>query len=332
MPISIKSKQRRVELLSLLNNSGFLSGEKLASHLGISRTMLWKEIESLKKQGFEITGVTSNGYKLSDVPVLLSADYIASRVLELKNIGPQIITFDAVDSTHTEAKRLSASAKNNGTVLIAKAQTAGRGRLGRSWSSPEGGIWMSIILSPGLPIIDIYKIGLAGALSGAETIEDYGSRAWVKWPNDIMIDDRKAGGILLEASGEAECVTSLVLSIGINVNFPSSTITGSAPNAITVMDKLSANINLNEACVSLLKLIDHKLSYIYSDRWELIFSSLKDYDYLKGKTVKIELPENKELIGEYSGIAENGCLKIKTAGGKDEQLSMGEIVKVYYED
>lgn len=330
MPIFIQSKQRRIELLGLLNENDYLSGEMLAEKLGVSRTMLWKDIDSLKKQGFKIKGVTASGYKITAMPKTLSADYIASKLASPEYVGTNIKIYDEIESTHTEAKRLPKTDVNTGLVILAKKQSAGRGRLGREWASPEGGIWMSVILSPGLPIIDIYRIGLGAALSGAKTLRSYGLGAAVKWPNDIMINNRKVGGILLEAQGEADNIASLILSIGLNANFSFADMDKPPPGAISAMEAYGSTININNACADLISNINDILAGIYSGKWAVIYQQLCEIDYLKGKRVKIELPEKKELVGTYNGISETGQLHVLTDRGVMQQVSMGEIVKVYY--
>lgn len=318
-------------MLTLLNPDTFISGERLARELNISRTMLWKEIKALQIQGFDIQGITGKGYKISNLPESLSPDFIASKLLHQKHLGRQIIVFDQIESTHSKAKKMMADKYNAGTVLLAKRQTLGRGRLGRHWSSPEGGVWMSAILSPGLPVGDIYKIGLSAALSTITALSQYGLEAAVKWPNDIMLNNKKIGGVLQEAAGEADNIDKLVLSIGVNLNFRSSLISEVAPNAISAMDSLDSPVNPNEACINLINAINENIGFIYEGNWDTVYSQITKVDYLIGKEVNLVLPEKKVLSGKYGGIDSFGRLVVDT-GEIKEYISMGEIVKVLYED
>lgn len=330
MSVKHKSNITRRKLINALLGKEYISGEELAKELGISRTMLWKEIENLRGQGFEIDGLQSTGYKIIKEPVSISADLIASK-LRTKIIGKEIIVFESVDSTHNYCKNIRLTKQTDGIIVLAEKQTAGRGRLGRNWLSPKGGIWISVIISPNLPISEMNKIGLLAALSGVELLKTYKINADIKWPNDIMVYGRKIGGVLLEAQGETDLVEKLIISIGENINFPSEKIKAFAPESISASDILGSKIDINDACAKLITSMDENLMKLRKHKWEKIYQEITKNDMLAKKRIKVLLPDSTELKGLCRGITSQGRLLMQYTDNQKEELSVGEITKVYYE-
>jgi BirA family biotin operon repressor/biotin-[acetyl-CoA-carboxylase] ligase len=176
-------------------------------------------ITQLKEEGYDIESVTRKGYCLKSVPDILTQEEIGY-YLKTKQIGKQVLYHPQIGSTNEEAKRQGAQGVKHGTVIIADEQVAGKGRLGRNWSSPPGtGIWMSILLRPELQPVDAPKITLVAGLAVCKAVEKVtGLCARIKWPNDIVIQGKKVCGILTEMSAEMEQVNYIVLGIGMNVN------------------------------------------------------------------------------------------------------------------
>ncbi|HUW66946.1 MAG TPA: biotin--[acetyl-CoA-carboxylase] ligase, partial [Candidatus Nanoarchaeia archaeon] len=194
------------EILEILRKEPrvYVSGEELADKLGLSRTMVWKYIELLRDDGYVVESVTNRGYRLASVPDLLLSDEIQHN-LNTSFIGKQTLYFDRIDSTNLKARALAPDCPN-GTVIVAEQQLEGRGRMGREWESPRGGVWFSVILKPDMSPDHIYRLTLVAGLSVAKVLVDMGIPAQIKWPNDIIIHEKKVCGILTEVDAEMDVV------------------------------------------------------------------------------------------------------------------------------
>ncbi len=197
----------------------------MAAKLGITRAAVWKQIRNLRKRGYEIEASTKKGYHLTYKPDLLDADVIRSG-LKTKWLGKDLRSFSEVNSTNEVAKSLASSCQN-GTVILAETQTRGRGRLSRPWASPPGGIWMSLILKPEMPLASVYQINMAVSVAVSRAIFTLlGLKAGIKWPNDLLIRERKICGILMEISAEVGRLDYAVVGLGINANVGLSRFSG----------------------------------------------------------------------------------------------------------
>src|SRR6056297_2013581 len=186
-------KDKVLEILK--ENKEYISGEKISNILDVSRTAVWKNINSLKEDGYEIDSVSRKGYKLISSPDLLSYQEIEP-YLNTKFIGRNIQYFDTIDSTNKKVKTI-AETSSDGTVVISEEQTLGRGRLGRNWSSPKGkSLLISILLKPEIEPSRVSSITLVGAVALVKTLENFGLKGLIKWPNDIIINYKKVAGIL----------------------------------------------------------------------------------------------------------------------------------------
>ncbi|HEX7445408.1 MAG TPA: biotin--[acetyl-CoA-carboxylase] ligase, partial [Methanothrix sp.] len=205
------------DILSALGSGDWVSGEEMAAKLGITRAAVWKQIRNLRQRGCEIEASTRKGYHLTYKPDLLDADAISSG-LKTKWLGKDLCSFSEVNSTNETARSLASSCQN-GTVILAETQTRGRGRLSRQWASPPGGIWMSLILKPEMPLASVYQINMAVSVAVSKAISNLlGLKAGIKWPNALLIRERKICGILMEISAEVGRLDYAVVGLGINAN------------------------------------------------------------------------------------------------------------------
>jgi BirA family biotin operon repressor/biotin-[acetyl-CoA-carboxylase] ligase len=203
------------------NRDSFISGSQLAESLGISRVAIWKHIEALKEEGYDITGVSGRGYRLNDKGVIIPDKIRAGLPQQL--IGSHIYYYPRLDSTNEALKRSLKDYPPEGTVYVAGKQEGGKGRRGRKWESPPGGLWFSFLLRPNLPLPQIALLSLVFAVSLAKSLDVFaGLPCQIKWPNDIYCQGKKIIGILLEMSGEIDKADNLIVGIGINVNVRSS--------------------------------------------------------------------------------------------------------------
>jgi BirA family biotin operon repressor/biotin-[acetyl-CoA-carboxylase] ligase len=209
-------------LFALMENMTIaVSGEKLARDLGVSHSTLLRWIEKLRSSGIEILGELFTGFRLLRLPDVMLPQLIRPR-LRTREFGRSLYHFYQIDSTNAFASRLMLHGQKvpSGTVIIAESQSAGRGRLGRSWySEPEAGLYFSIILRPNIPpgLAPLFTLGTAVAMHNAVERET-GLPVDIKWPNDLLIDGKKVCGILAELHAEVDRVQTMTVGVGLNVN------------------------------------------------------------------------------------------------------------------
>lgn len=208
------------EILNFLKQQpGFVSGQTLCEQLGVSRTAIWKCINALKKEGYEIESVTRKGYRLLQSPEILTEEVLREYLTEEEWPGP-IFYHASIDSTNEEAKRQAAQGAQTGTLYVADYQAAGRGRRGKNWNSSKGeDIFFTILLRPELPVECASMLTLIAALAAAAVSEKYSEEpCQIKWPNDILLHEKKICGILTEMEVEMGEISYVIIGIGFNIN------------------------------------------------------------------------------------------------------------------
>jgi BirA family transcriptional regulator, biotin operon repressor / biotin---[acetyl-CoA-carboxylase] ligase len=211
------------EILNCLRaNGGYVSGEELCGQLNVSRTAIWKNINTLRDCGYEIESATNRGYKLVSCPDAIRKEEIEFG-LNTAILAKKIYCYNSIDSTNEEAKRQAVGGAPNGSLFIAEQQSGGKGRLGRTWTSPAGtGLWFSVLLRPELIPSQVTIVTLLAGLAVCNGIRTYTDcPAMIKWPNDVVIGNRKVCGILTEMAAEIDRIEYLAVGIGVNVNIPS---------------------------------------------------------------------------------------------------------------
>jgi BirA family biotin operon repressor/biotin-[acetyl-CoA-carboxylase] ligase len=207
-----------IKVLTFLqtHNTEYLSGQDLSDVLRISRVAIWKHIKKIQELGYSVESKQKLGYKLTSNSNLLLPWEITSG-LKTKVIGKQAYFFDSIDSTQTQALKMAKEQDNNGVVIIAEKQTGGKGRSGRKWVSPKGGIWFSIILHPRFDISITTLFPIASALALSIALEKtLNVTPELKWPNDLTIKGKKIAGMLVDVALESNKIENLVLGVGIN--------------------------------------------------------------------------------------------------------------------
>ncbi len=314
------------ELLATLAaaNGDYISGAALADKLGVSRNAVWKAVRTLEADGFSITSITSKGYKLNDDNNKLSADLILP-MLKTKELGRNISVYDTVESTNNITKELDSNSAPNGTTTVANHQTAGRGRLGRSFVSPPGtGLYMSTIVRPKFSLEYAPMITAAAACAAAEAVETLcGSPVMIKWVNDLYMNGKKICGILTEASFGLEMRTldCAVIGIGINVRSLGEGFDDELRKiATSVEDETGKRINRNKLCAEVLNCLENYMGRIENR------SFLEEYrrrEYLTGNMVTANVG-SKTIVGEAMGIDDNANLIVRTPDGETIHLNSGE--------
>ena len=207
------------KILQILRETdGFISGQEISETLGVSRTAVWKAIQRLQEDGCTIEAVRNKGYRLGGRYDLLSEKEITS-FLQTEQIGRKLLIEEKLESTNQTLKRMAEDGAPHGTVLLAREQTAGRGRRGRAWTCPKGeGIALSLLLRPAIEPLHASMLTLVMALAVRRAVEQIAGLACeIKWPNDLVVDGKKICGILTEMSADPDCVNYIVIGVGINV-------------------------------------------------------------------------------------------------------------------
>lgn len=310
------------KIIGLLKKDTFVSGEILAKNLGISRTAIWKQIKSLKDVGYEIESVKNKGYRLiskPDVPLPEEIKY----GLETKVIGTDIVYFRKINSTNLYCKNIAKENASEGTVVVADIQEKGRGRKSRVWSSPEGGLWFSVLLKPDIPPQNAMILTMATSVSLVEAIEENtGLNPVIKWPNDLLIGSKKICGILTELDAEMDKINYAIVGVGINVN---NSLSNDLQNIATTLKKES-NIKISrvELLKDIIKNIDRNYNYVKS----LDFDKIRQLWFLHadiiGKKVKVTR-EKDVVVGRVSDVDETGCLILDTKEGL-EKIITGDVI------
>lgn len=318
----------RDELLEILAaQEGYVSGEQLSHRLGISRTAVWKQIQNLRQQGYEIEAEPRRGYRLKGRPDRLLPQEI-TRQLTTSRLGKRIIYFEEIDSTNEVAKRLAREGAEEGTLVVAEAQTKGKGRLGRQWLSPPGeGIYFTLILRPPFPPQRAPQMTLIAAVAVARALsETTGLEVKIKWPNDILVNGRKVAGILTEMVADMDRIHCLVVGIGININqekvaFP--------PEVAEIATSLKVELGRSLLRLPILIKCLSELERVY-DIWQKegfrpLLAEWKALSHTLGQWVKVNMMD--EIVeGKAVEIEEDGSLIIQQKDGSFYRVIAGDVL------
>jgi len=321
-------KETREELLTLLREhcGGFVSGESFSRRLGVSRSAVWKQIAQLRDAGFEIEAVPSRGYRLKVNPDLLLATEIAAG-LGTRCIGRELRCLDTVDSTNLRAWHLGEGGAAEGTVVIADQQSAGKGRMGRTWTSPPGvNLYLTVLLRPDLAPRHAPQFTFLSALAVARVVEAMsGLRPTVKWPNDVLLRGQKVAGLLSEMSAETERIHFLILGIGVNLNMTVDQFPGDLRYpATTLAREKGSSVSRLAFCRALLRELDELYALFQERGFAPIREGWEGYFDLVGRTVSIE-DGNHRQTGEVTGVDSDGALLVRLPGGDVERILSGDV-------
>lgn len=310
-------------LACLRGTTAPVSGEALAERLGMSRAAVFKHVEALRARGYVIAAEHAQGYVLTATPDRLDAVELGPR---LTGGWRDVVWHAEVDSTQRVARELARSGAAEGTVVIAEAQTAGRGRLGRTWHSPPGtNLYCSILLRPALSIVRVPELALVAGLGVARAADGLGLHARIKWPNDVLVGGRKVAGILTEMEAELDRVHVVIVGIGVNVNaaaehFPpylSDKATSLAVASGAPIDRIGFTAGLLA-----------ELESCFARHRDGGFAALRDEwerrSALTGRRVTVAGPHG-DVAGEVSGLDDDGALRLVDASGTVHRIVAGEV-------
>jgi len=320
-----------VKVLTFLqtHNTEYLSGQDLSDVLRISRVAVWKHIKKIQELGYTVESKQKLGYKLTSNSDELFPWEITSG-LKTKTIGQQAYYFDSIDSTQNQALKMADDPANNGTVIIAAKQTGGKGRSGRKWVSPKGGIWLSIILHPKFDISITTLFPIASALALSNTLEKtLKISPELKWPNDLTIKGKKVAGMLVDASLESNRIENLVLGIGINFDVDvkqiEKTLKGTSNfYGVTSLSEQKKKIKPIQLVQSFLVEFEKIYDLLNTKQTKKIISEWTKRSSTIGKNVELDTIDGK-IKGKAIKIDEDGALVVSD-NGKINRIIAGDII------
>jgi|SRR5690625_3689942 len=318
----------RSKLIKLLseNKSKYISGQFLSEQLDISRSAIWKHMNELKKDGYEIEGRAKKGYKIISYPKKLSENTVAWG-LETEWLGKTIIHRESIPSTQRIAHELAIEGANHGTIVLADEQTDGKGRIDRTWHSKKGeGIWMSMILRPTIPPYLAPQLTLLTATVLANVLdEDTRIVPQIKWPNDILIAGKKMAGILTEMQAEQDQVLYVIIGIGINMNQSITDLPMELQDKATSLKiETEKNWELVPFIQRIIQTFEKKYTLYIDNGFSQVKQNWESYGFRLNEPLLIT-ERHQEWQGIFIGIAEDGALLAKKKDGTIERIYSAEI-------
>lgn len=312
-------------LTVLLQNEGYISGETLSELCQVSRAAIWKQIKRLQQEGYDIQSQHGLGYRLIGRADALNPQQIKCNLKPGIFLTADAIHYlDSIDSTNSEAKRLALAGAREGTVVLAEVQTAGKGRLGRSWtSSGQKGIWCSVLLTPPVNIAQVGQYSFVAAVAVAEGIAAAtGLPVEIKWPNDVLINRKKVCGVLLELVAELEQVDTLIVGFGVNVNQELADFPEEVQHKATSLAILSGKrVNRVEVLSKILNALQENYQLMEQEGFEPIRQKWLQRCCLLGQEVVISGNGRQIMEGILAGLRADGALLLETAEGQQAILS-----------
>lgn len=317
------------EILKALKSKegGFFSGERLAQNMGVTRTAIWKQIKGLIKEGYGIESLPKLGYRLRRIPDLLLPAEIKEG-LGTRTFGQSVRFYHLVNSTQQIAKELGMRGAAEGTLVVAEYQEAGRGRRGRTWfCPPQEGIMFSLLLRPPFPPQKASTVTLMSGTGVARAIKKaYPLNCQLKWPNDLMVGDKKMGGILTEISSETDKIHYLVLGIGINANVEAKSFPGELKDTATSLAiELGRKIDRVLLLQRILEELEAEYRLLLDQGPSPIINHWRELSGTLGKEVKVQSEQNI-WRGRARDIDEEGALLLEQEGGSILRVTTGDLV------
>ena len=290
---------------------------------------MWKHIKKIQELGYTVESKQKLGYKLTKNSDALLPWEITSG-LKTKTIGQQAFYFDSTDSTQNQALKMVEEPENNGAIIVAEKQTGGRGRSGRKWVSPKGGIWFSVILHPRFDISVTTLFPIASALALSIALEKtFKISPELKWPNDITIKGKKLAGMLVDVSLESNKIENLVLGVGINFDVDAKQIEKNLKNTpnfygVTSLNELKTKIRPVELVQSFLTELEKIYKLLETKQTKKIISEWTKRSSTIGKNVKLNTIDG-EIKGKAIRIDEDGALVVSNNKNTDRVIA-GDII------
>jgi BirA family transcriptional regulator, biotin operon repressor / biotin---[acetyl-CoA-carboxylase] ligase len=316
------------EILRLLKShpSEFLSGEEISRHLNLTRTAVWKRMRNLRKSGYVIEASTRSGYRLVQSPDLLLPSEIQP-LLGTKWLGKKIHYFHSTDSTNSTAYQLAVEGAGEGEAVIAEAQGKGRGRLGRQWVSPPfSNLYLSVILRPKLPPHRASLITFMAAVAVADAIEKYcGLTPRIKWPNDLLLKERKVAGLLNEIHSETDRIHFVILGMGVNLNMDEESLPEELrPRATSLKKETGRSVSRKDFVCSLFRELEQWYELFLEEGGAPVLRAWRARARIEGKKVRVT-SFGEVLTGQAVDVDSDGALILRTKQGERKRIVAGDI-------
>jgi BirA family biotin operon repressor/biotin-[acetyl-CoA-carboxylase] ligase len=316
------------KILQLLREhpSAFISGEEISQRLKVTRTMVWKRVNHLRSLGYEIEASTRSGYRLIRSPDLLTPSEI-NPLLRKKQMGRVIHYFQVIESTNSKAYQLALGGAKEGELVIAESQEKGRGRLGRHWFSPPFlNLYLSLILRPKIPPQQASLITLMAAVATADAIRKFtGLLPLIKWPNDILLKDRKVAGLLNEIHSETDRIHFIILGIGVNLNVDGKMFPKEVRTMATSLKKeMGHSVSRKAFLQLLLQELEGWYMVFLKEGAAAILKAWRDRARIKGRQVKVH-SFGETLVGVAIDVDKDGALILETAQGERKRIVAGDV-------
>lgn len=314
-------------LIALLaRHSGYLSGQEMSQELGVTRGAIWKELSALREQGWPISSSTRLGYRLDGPPPTLSGAYLEGMLGNTISSG-HIHVFDRVDSTNTTLKAMATQGAPHGTVVAALEQTAGRGTRGRTFSSPPGGLYLSLLLRPQVELSQLFSLTGWVAVAVRNAVEQAcGAPASIKWLNDIYLNRRKLCGILTELSllGESSEPDYVVVGVGINLAQSAQTFRDFGLEHIATSLALEGYpVEVNHMALTLLQSL-HAMAQQFPQAQEDYLQAYTAHCLTLHQPVKVEVG-NQTYQATAQAVLPDFSLEVVDEQGNPHQVSSGRV-------
>ena len=317
-----------VKILSFLkaHRTEFLSGQDMSDVLKISRVAVWKDIKKIRSLGYKIESKQNIGYRLLDSSKL-PLPWEIKEGLNTEFLGNRIYYFNTIDTTQNFAMKIASKKNEDGSVIIAKRQTGGRGRMKRKWKSPVGGIWMSIIIHPKFDVTYATLVPIATSLALCIAIEKILKiNTELKWPNDLTLNGKKIAGVLIDASIISNQIENMILGIGINFKINANELKNSikkTPNFYGVTTLVKKNENMSPLIKQFLCELEKILQLINSGQIKKIRNGWIKRSSTIGRNVSIITNEGR-INGKALRIDNDGGLII-SKGKKTHRILVGDV-------
>lgn len=324
------AEQGRSAILAILKEAGpgWVSGEELSRRLGISRTAIWKQIEGLRAAGYTLEAQPRMGYRLAGTPDAVTPREILPG-LTTRNFGRQVEYRETIGSTNDLAKQLARGGAPEGLLVIADEQSAGKGRLGRAWTTPRGAaLAMTLVLRPNLPPYHAPRVTLVAAVAVAEAVRAVtGLPAGIKWPNDVQIGGRKFCGILTEMEAEWDRVSFIVCGMGLNVNLPRESLPPEVrETATSLLIEKEEPVGRAPLVQAILARFEEAYGALVAGRFDAVLDRWRELSVTLGQPVRvISATGAPTLEGVAEAVDQDGALLVRLQGGQVHRVLAGEV-------
>jgi BirA family biotin operon repressor/biotin-[acetyl-CoA-carboxylase] ligase len=316
-------------LLTLLaeNSMIVISGARIAKEIGVSRSTVWRWVQRLRALGVKVKGQPATGYFLEQTADILTPEMLRQR-LKGSLFGKRIYHFFKTDSTNRVALELGHAGEPEGAVVLAEEQTAGRGRAGRVWHSDRAvGIYVTVLLRPRLAPVQAPLLTMMAGLSARSAVRAVtGLTADLKWPNDLLLNGKKTGGILTEMHAEPGQIRFVIVGIGLNVN--QEKLPGAlADTATSLRVETGRSQSRMELLVRLLREFENDYNRFLREGVESVVARFEEVStYAKGKRVRVT-NGMESYVGTTAGLGPEGLLQVERDDGKVMTVIAGDVTE-----